>query len=173
MSKESFDKLLEYVRQDLIVNETMANCRGGPIIPEMCLYCTIRYLAGGSYLDICDVAGISKSSFYRVIWKTVTAINESHELAIKFPQTQKDILQAMAGFASISRDCAINNCVGVIDGYLLRIKVPSKEEAGNVRSYFSGHYQCYGINILQAVADHKSRFTCLEFAAPGVSYRGG
>ena len=50
----------------------------------------------------------------------------------------------------------------------MRIRVPSKKEAKNVRSFFSGHYQCYGINI-QAAADHQSRFIHFAFAAPGVS----
>ena len=58
MSKESFDKLLGFVREALIVNETKANLRGGIIVPELCLYCTIRWLAGGSYLDITDICGI-------------------------------------------------------------------------------------------------------------------
>jgi hypothetical protein len=33
---------------------------------------------------------------------------------------------------------------------------PPKKEAGNVRSYYLGHYQC-GINV-QAVCDHQSCF---------------
>jgi hypothetical protein len=44
MSQESFEKLLSYVRDDLKVNETMANLRGGTILPELCLYVTLRYL---------------------------------------------------------------------------------------------------------------------------------
>ena len=55
MSKESFDKLLDTIRARLVVCEMNANRRGGPIIPELCLYCTMRYLAGGSYLDICNI----------------------------------------------------------------------------------------------------------------------
>ena len=168
MSKESFDKLLAFLFDRLAVNEASANARGGPIIPELCLYCTIRYLAGGSYLDICDVAGVSKSSFYRIIWKTMDVLNTTPELDIKFPQSQAEIHAALSGFTMISMGAAITNCIGVIDGYLMRIKVPSKEEAGNVRSYFSGHYQCYGVNI-QAVCDHWSRFTYIGLAAPGVT----
>jgi hypothetical protein len=61
---------------------------------------------------------------------------------------------------------AIANCVGVVDGYLLRIKTPTREEVGNVRSYFSGHYQCNGLNV-QAVADYKSRFLFIAIAGPG------
>ena len=168
MSKPSFDKLLALVRGRLEVNELRARSRGGAIIPELCLYCTIRYLAGGSYLDICDIAGISQASFYRVVWKTMKVINSTGALRIKFPEGSSELNKAISDFSTISTDMAIVNCIGVIDGYLLRIKVPSKKEAGNVRSYFSGHYQCYGVNI-QAVADYQSRFIYIGLAAPGVT----
>lgn len=168
MTKESFDKLLQMVESSLLVKETYANMRGGPIIPALCLYCTLRWLAGGSYLDIADIAGISKSSFYRVIWKTITTLCQCHELKLKFPKTSQEVKNAAAGFSTISSGNAIANCVGVVDGYLLRIRVPSLREVKNIRSFFSGHYQCYGVNV-QAVADHHSRFVFLAFAAPGVT----
>ena len=74
MSLQSFNKLLGYIQHELLVKETRAKVCGGSILPELCLYCTIRWLAGGSYLDITDVCGISQASFYCVIWKTFTAI---------------------------------------------------------------------------------------------------
>ena len=158
MHKDSFDKLVQLLEADLLVDEVSADLRGGAILPEICVYCTLRYLAGGSYLlDITDVAGISQASFYRVVWKTVTAIAKSPALQLRFPRTTEEISAAVAGLAGISTEQAIHNCVGVVDGYLLRCKVPSKKEAKNVRSFFSGHYQCYGVNI-QAAADHHCRF---------------
>jgi DDE superfamily endonuclease len=168
MRKDSFDKLVLLLQEDLVVNEAAANKRGGAILPEICLYCTLRYLAGGSYLDITDIAGISQSSFYRVVWKTITAIVKCSDLRIVFPTTGEEVKAAIGGFASISTEGVIKNCAGVVDGYLLRIKVPTKEEVKNVRSFFSGHYQCYGVNI-QAAADHNSRFIHFSFAAPGVT----
>jgi len=74
MSKVSFDKLLNLLRYDLLSDEEQASCRGGSIIPEVCLHVTIRWLAGGSHLDVIDIAGMSKASFYRVLWKTIFAI---------------------------------------------------------------------------------------------------
>ena len=73
----------------------------------------------------------------------------------------------MNGFASRSTDGIIDNCVGVVDGYLLRIKVPSKHEVKNVKSFFSGHYQCYGVNV-QAVADHHCQFLFMAVSGPGI-----
>ena len=46
MNLESFDKLLEIIKDDLVVNQQMASIRGGAIIPELCLFCTVRWLAG-------------------------------------------------------------------------------------------------------------------------------
>ena len=44
MPKQSFDKLLRFISRRLIVSERQANRRGGPIIPELCLYCTLLYI---------------------------------------------------------------------------------------------------------------------------------
>ena len=48
----SFEKLLSFIRKSLEVDSAMAQLRGGVIIPEIALYCTLCYLAGGSYTDI-------------------------------------------------------------------------------------------------------------------------
>ena len=168
MEKESFDRLLALIYHELLVKEQYASMRGGSIIPELCLYCTIRWLAGGSYLDIMDIAGISQASFYRVIWKTIIAIVQCPELSLQWPMFPVQVQDNIGGFASISFNQAINNCVGVVDGYLARIRVPSKREVGNVRSFFSGHYQCYGVNC-QGVADHHCCFIHFAVAGPGVS----
>jgi len=168
MKKESFDILLSFVHGCLAVNEMIASLRGGIIVPELCLHCTLRWLAGGSYLDMCDIAGISRSSFCRVVWRTITAIVLAPQLEMRFPTTSEAVTKAVAGFSKISTECVINNCVSVIDGYLLRTTTPPKRCVSNVKSFFSGHCQCYGVNV-QGAADHHSRFTFFAVAAPGVT----
>jgi hypothetical protein len=167
MTRESFDQLLGYIREDLEVDEGMASLRGGPIMPELSLYCAIRWLAGGSYSDIYYFVGVSKASFYRVVWKTLEAIIRCQELQIKFPTTTEECQKASVGFTSISTGGAIRNCVSVIDGYLLEISTPSKNDVNSVRSFYSGHYKRNGVNI-QATCDHLSRFTFFGVAGPGV-----
>jgi hypothetical protein len=54
-----------------------------------------------------------------------------------------------------------------VDGYLLKIQTPPTKDVGNVRSYFSGHYQSYGVNV-QASCDAHCRFTFIGVAGPGV-----
>jgi hypothetical protein len=89
-------------------------------------------------------------------------------LKIRLPKTSEECAEAAAGFESISFMGCIKNCVYVVDGYLMWMTTPSKKEAGNVRSYFSGHYQHYGVNM-QAACDHLCRFVFLAVAAPGVT----
>jgi DDE superfamily endonuclease len=72
-----------------------------------------------------------------------------------------------AGFQKISTQECIWNCVAVLDGYHLQIDTPSKKEAKNVKSFFSGHYQTYGVNI-QAACDPQCRFWFIGVAGPGV-----
>jgi DDE superfamily endonuclease len=161
-----------------LLDPILDNCKEMSIIKgsdiyfstEVYLFCTLRYLSGGSYLDIIALTGMSKPYFYNIVWKTISAIIQcNHPLInnIKFPTTVDDCKDAAANFESISSNSAINNCVSVVDGYLLSIQTPSQKEVGNVRSYFSGHYQKYGIN-LQASCDHHCRFTFIGVAGPGV-----
>ena len=166
MSRESFIKLTNLLRESLQVDSPMGALRGGAIEPEVSVYCTIRYLGGGNWSDIIEVMGISKSKFYAIIMKTMKAIIGCPALDIIFPTTLVDCQKLSSAFQSISPKQCIINCVGAVDGYLLSIDVPNTKEAGNVRSYFSGHYQRYGINI-QACCDANSRFTYFEIAGPG------
>jgi hypothetical protein len=60
----------------------------------------------------------------------------------------------------------LNGCDGALDGWLCRIRVPSSSEVIKVQSYFSGHYQCYGLNV-QVTCDASCRFTSLSVLCPG------
>ena len=163
MSNDSFMAFLEQIKIEFpSLDEEMAALRGGMIIPELRLYLTLRYLAGGDYSCIC---GISVSSFYRCLWVMVDAVNKA--IQISFPSTPEECALHASSFQSVSHHRIISNCVGAVDGYLLAINTPAKKHAKNVRSYFSGHYQRYGVNI-QACCDAHYRFTFLGIGGPGV-----
>jgi DDE superfamily endonuclease len=94
------------------------------------------------------------------------AILDCAELAYRFPQTPDKIIEAAAGFKALSTHQFIKGCVGVMDGLLLRIKVPSANKVGHVKSFYSGHYSAYGITV-QAACDHRCRFIEVCVVAPG------
>jgi DDE superfamily endonuclease len=94
------------------------------------------------------------------------AILDCNALAHSFPKTAEQIKVAASGFAGLSSNNFLRGCVGAVDGLLIRIKVPATIAVGMVKSFYSGHYQCYGVNI-QAVCDHRCRFIEVCVAAPG------
>ena len=105
--------------------------------------------------------------FSHLLWKTIKAINNCAELQIAWPNTKKWQIKCACGFTSISTNCALHECVVVLDGYHLQTITPSKKEVHNVWSYFSGHYQTYWVNI-QAPCDHNCCFLFIGIAGPGV-----
>ena len=145
----------------------MASLCGGAIIPELCVYITIQYLTGRSYTVIFFLVGISRSSFFHLLWKKIKAINNCAELQITWPNTKKWQIKCAFGITSISINCASHECVAVLDGYHLQTITPLKKEVRNVQSYFSSHYQTYGVNI-QAACDHYCQFLFIGIAGPGV-----
>ena len=88
MSFGSFEKLVGLLQESLLVQQDMASLWGGAIIPELCVYVTLQYLAGGSYTNIFYLVGISQPLFYHLLWKTIKAINKCPELWITWPYTK-------------------------------------------------------------------------------------
>mmetsp|Transcript_33 Transcript_33/g.162 ORF Transcript_33/g.162 Transcript_33/m.162 type:complete len:325 (+) Transcript_33:1459-2433(+) len=167
MPAEDFDVLLSYVKPLLTLDEKQSLRRGAtPIIPELKLYCCIRWLAGGSYSDVAIHVNVSITSFFRVVWETVDAINKVDALKMHFPHTPTECFSAAEAFTSLSYKSAITNCVSVIDGYNPEIKCPTRSKVGNVRAFFSGHKQKNCVNV-QAAVDAYCRFQFIGVAGPG------
>mmetsp|Transcript_23155 Transcript_23155/g.64385 ORF Transcript_23155/g.64385 Transcript_23155/m.64385 type:complete len:429 (+) Transcript_23155:970-2256(+) len=165
MTREDFNLLLDLTMEPL--STEMVRTDGHiPIPPVIKLYCAIRWLAGGSYLDIKANAGVSKTSFYRAVWEAINAINGCKELELKFPQTEDECFECAKDFCNISYGDAIINCVSVADGYAVEIETPPGHVVGNVRSFFSGHKQKNCVNV-QACCDAFCRFQYVAVAGPG------
>jgi len=82
-----------------------------PVTVEMMLHCLLRWLAGGSYLDLKLSAGISQDTFCHYIDRCMDAILASTELANKFPETEQELNESAQGFATLSSHGAIKGCV--------------------------------------------------------------
>jgi hypothetical protein len=78
----------------------------------------LRYLAGGSYLDVIACAGISKPAFYACIYKGIDAICNCLELALHMPSTIQELLIAAHEFTLLSLDARLNGCIAALDGWL-------------------------------------------------------
>jgi hypothetical protein len=150
MSYASFSKLMEILQPWLQTNaKQSSNASKGkqPIVPEIIMHCTLCYIAGGSYHDICTNAGMSIMTFYRCVCHGIDAINSSSVLRLIFPITVDELVKAAAKFEQPSSDGTLNGCVGALDGWHCLIHVPLASEVKKVQSYFSDHYQCNGLNV--------------------------
>jgi hypothetical protein len=168
MSYCSFQKLLAMLRPSLMVNswKSRVQTNTAPIYAEIILHCTLRFLVGGSYLDIICNAGLSRTAFYSSIYKGIDAINRCPDLALKLPRSLEELCNAADEFISLSRDQLLNGCVLALDGWLCQIKIPGSNKTSNVSSYFSGHYQAYGVNV-KATCDVRSWFSYVCVLFPG------
>lgn len=77
------------------------------------------------------------------------------DLAIEWPDTGVELRAAAAEFQRRSENNVFTECVGAIDGMLVRTTQPN--DFDNPRSYYSDHYECFGVN-LEAACDAKLRF---------------
>jgi len=141
-----------------------------PIFPEIVLAIGLRFVGLGSTVaDLADVYGVSEPSVKRCINMFLNAVDyntDIPELQVSLPDpTDNDALQSIAdGWAACSTAWNLfNNNLAAIDGWLPRTQAP---DVVNQADYFSGHYQCYGLNI-QAMCDADLIFLYIAVAAPG------
>ena len=170
MEYSSYMKLVRLIDPSVRKNGAMAEIRTGTecglITTEIALHCCLRWLAGGSYLDVRLSARISPASFYEYAHRCFTAINRCEELIYHFPSTPSEIDNAALGFRSISSHGVFKGCVAAVDGLLLRTNQPPSKKVGNVNSYYSGHYRTHGINVI-AACDHRCKFVFMAANSPG------
>jgi hypothetical protein len=163
VTRGRFDSILRKIEGDLRKDEQKAkNSAGSPITATTKLAVTLRFLAGGSHHDIRFAFGISKGSFYSAtgaIWPTIEAIDKHYPLEFPMNDNQK-LAEVGDAFGAFSPHGIMQNCVGAIDGLLIRTRCPYKSEHSDGAS-FRNRKKCFGILAL-GVADVQGRF--LSFA---------
>ena len=137
-----------------------------PVTVEMVIGTGLRYLAGGKMNDIRHIFFLSKTECYNCIDSFLEAVNSSKALCIHLPQTPAEWERVRNGFSSKSSHQLMSGCVGAIDGLLAQIIAPRRTEVGNVRAYYSGHYETFGLNC-QAACDVRLKFLYFAVVAPG------
>ena len=111
------------------------NSSGSSIAPECKLAISLRWLAGGSYLDICDIYDISESSFYPVLWETLEIVDKV--LKIRFPTNDPISLSRMSEAFGKRTGGVLHGCVGALDGWAPRLQRPQLSAVPNPAQYFS------------------------------------
>ena len=101
------------------------NSSGSPVTPLIKLAATIRWLAGGMYIDICAVFGLSQTTFFHPLrgplWPTIYALDVALADMVVFPTDLDSCTKAAKEFANYSRNM-LQHCVCAVDGsYYLNI----------------------------------------------------
>jgi DDE superfamily endonuclease len=112
---------------------------------------------------------VSHSVFFESLWLVIDAINQHPELNITFPESQAQQLELADEFRHKSQ-AGFTNCMGAIDGILIWIHTPSKQDVRITKcgeaKFFCGQKKKFGLNM-QAVCDAKRRFMDVYIGHPG------
>ncbi|OWZ05211.1 hypothetical protein PHMEG_00022738 [Phytophthora megakarya] len=156
MSFRAFESLVALLAPSLHVDEVQSRRRTGiaPLSPVNKVQMCISWLAGYSFHPVRALAGTSKTAFYCSIHAVMDAKQEQDELQLLFPVRKEDQRIVAHGFAKRSSNQALTGCFRDV------------QKSNELLRFFSGHYQCYGINV-RACVDHHSRLTAVSCKCPG------
>ena len=161
----AFQKLLDVIRSDLTVMDQkqarLAKC-GELVPPEVKLAIALRFLAGGSPLDLQLLYHVSKSYVYKCVWLVVDACNK--HLAIEFPiDDVSKLRQLEAGFRAQSRGGIWAGQVACIDGVHFAIRCPSNTDVDNALKYHVARKDEYALLCI-AMCDAKRRINFYDIS---------
>jgi hypothetical protein len=131
------------------------------------LAATLRWLAGGSYLDITYMFELDDKSFFHfeggVLWPTIVAIDNAFRIMFDMADTEK--LEAMSqGFSRIAHS-RMQGCVMAIDGLVVKTRMPYASETEGQLPY-RNRKNCYAFIVL-AGCDHQCKFTYVNAECTG------
>ena len=187
VDRSTFNELSELVDPIVKRNELKSIQSSGSCIPtDTRLAVTLRWLAGGSYLDLCFAWGISIACFFSdrgVLWPTIEALDEV--LKLGFPLNDISALEEISNGFNRHSNGIMNGCVLAIDGLAVRTRQPYVTENKNTKSWRcrKGGFALIVMagsdvngKFLMATADHCGSthdITCWENSALYAAIRDG
>ncbi|KAL7464249.1 hypothetical protein ACHAXS_004587, partial [Conticribra weissflogii] len=132
---------------------------GSIVSGETKIAISLRLLAGGSYLDISVLFGISTRHIFRIFHEVVNQwFLDDHFMRIDGIGYCMDDnrMENVAGKFCEESNGVFAGCIGALDGWLVKIKKPSVKRDGvqNPGSYYSSK-GFYGVNVQDIVSHDK------------------
>ena len=168
MSHACFLSILATIRTFMERDVSQSEKAGGYISPSMQLGMSLRYLAGGSYLDIHDRYGVSKSSFYSLVFECLELIVQHYPIV--FPTDPAALRKLADGFQQRQHPHmrVFLYALGALDGILLKIRQPTVKEISQPTLYHC-RKGFHALNV-QAVCDAYKRYTYCAIDMPGSTH---
>eukprot|EP01047_Picozoa_sp_COSAG01_P082761 COSAG01_NODE_17037_length_1183_cov_1.239852_1_plen_379_part_10 len=118
--------------------------RKGAISNEIKLAMTLRWLAGGSYLDIADLHGVSEEAFYTHVWQVMEAIDTVKAYrfqllrllsSLNLEQGRSPVEPLAEGFDAKTHGI-VTGCIGAVDGIAIKLSAAALSDVPNAGSYY-------------------------------------
>jgi DDE superfamily endonuclease len=168
LSREAFYWLLLKIKMDL---QPKASLRqrlhfDREITAKTKLAITLRWLAGGSYLDIYFAFGVAISTFFKsdgILWGTIAAIDNNIDIGFPLNDIQK-LEEISEGFSGQCKR-RMTGCVMAMDGWVMKTRCPNITEVTNQICY-RNRKGVWGL-VIFAGCDHVCRFIMFSVKCPG------
>jgi len=128
----------------------------------------LRYMGGGSYVDMCVAFGVHSASVYRAVWDVVDAVNSSPALALDFQVEDCTRRAAYAARFKAQRNSPFGNVIGALDGIAVHQEQPLATDVTCVADYYS-RKGFYALNV-QAICDADYKFRWMSCKSPGSAH---
>jgi len=142
---------------------------GGFIEYELRLSMALRYLAGGSYLDIMYLHGVGKSAFYKHLWPTLGAIDKAlPEFSLETDVHNLERCRHLAAGFARKTDGHIRGAIAALDGIIFKVERPATVNTKEVvnPNKFNCRKGFPGVSCQAACdADRRITFVSIDHAA--------
>lgn len=128
----------------------------------------LRYLGGGSYIDICAAMGVHPATVYRALWDVIDAINGTPFLDLDFQLDNRTRRRAYAFGFQGRRNSPFGNVCGALDGIAVEQEQPLASDVPCVADYYS-RKGFYALNT-QAICDSDYKFRWMACTSPGATH---
>eukprot|EP00960_Hanusia_phi_P063091 765364-Hanusia_phi.AAC.1 len=168
LSQDTFYHVLHRIRPMLVREGRHPSMLQLAISPEIMLAATLRWLAGGSYLDIMIIHGISKGSFYDSVHLVLEAI--IHHFPLAFPCSDVvDIAKISQGVKKLAGgNHVFQHSIGFLDGILISIQCPSLQDTPKPTAFYTRKSK-FALNA-QGVCDSEMKFVYASIKTPGSTH---
>ena len=166
MTYETWNRLYVVLSPKLQPKRYTPRIRDRQVTVQIIIGLGLRWLTGTDLSSCRHIFKVSRTEAYRCAKKFLNAVLQTRTLQIKLPKHRHQWEEVKKGFRRRSRKGVMIGCCGALDGIFIRTNSPKYSEVANVRSYYSGHYEHYGLNC-QGMCDAYLRFMYFGIVSPG------
>jgi len=125
----------------------------------------LRYLGGGSSIEIGAALGVYSATVYRALWDVIDAVNSSPTLDLDYQLENSTRRRSYASDFQGCRFFPFDNVCGALDGIAIDQEQPLSTDVSCVADYYS-RKGFYALNT-QAICDSDYKFRWMACTSPG------